>query len=191
MSLNLVRQENHFYTGWDFDLVQREKCVQNACFNVQDTSSTFYFFSWGNPVFPKCEGVSAVRMDAHAIFKDEKSCKLHSMCLLHIKQGLVLPVNAVAVHLSFIHVCFRQLFFKYFTSCKALDTDVVFACYSIAPCFPSLLIVYQHMWLVHTTDLLCGVVGARRCFWVHVHISVVKFKGSFLLGELKFCVLIW
>lgn len=57
-----------------------------------------------------------MRMDAHAIFKGEMSCKLHSMCLLHIKQGLVLSVNAVAVHLhsklSFIHVCLDSFFFN-------------------------------------------------------------------------------
>lgn len=68
---------------------------------------------------------------------------------------------------------------------------MVFVCYSTAPCFPSLLVVYQHTWLVHTADLICGVVGARRCLWVPVNISVIKFKGSFVLGGLKFCVLIW
>lgn len=66
---------------------------------------------------------------------------------------------------------------------------MVFVCYSIAPYFPSLLIVYQHS--IHTADLICGVVGARTCFWVPVHILVAKFKGLFMLGWLKFCVLMW
>lgn len=50
---------------------------------------------------------------------------------------------------------------------------------------------FSSMWLVHTADLVCGVVGGRRCFWVPVHNSVVKFKGSFVLGGLKFSVLMW
>lgn len=38
------------------------------------------------------------------------SCKLHGMCLLHLKGGLILSVNAVAVHLSLIHFCLDRCF---------------------------------------------------------------------------------
>lgn len=75
MSLNSVSQENNFYTDWDFDPVWSEKCVQDARFIVQGTSSTFSFFSWGNSVFPNCTGISAVWIVAHEICRDEMSCK--------------------------------------------------------------------------------------------------------------------
>lgn len=95
------------------------------------------------------------------------NCVVCSLCLSWVLDLFVYVVaihpSSMALWLFFILPWDSIIILRYFMCYRALYTLLMFSCYSVASCFLSLWITYQHMWLVCTGDWLCCVSGARRC----------------------------